>query len=108
MGCARGVLVARLSSVTPCRSLCQPYVEVFVNGDKVHTSVSKGNLKQIKQFTPADKWVEVALGVVVKGNVVVCVHHVKSLGVDGTVRRGRGRPLMEPTSFCCVVCGNVL
>ena len=102
--CAGGCL----SSVAPRRSLCQPYVEVFVNGDKVHTSVSKGNLKQIKQFTPADKWVEVALGVVVKGNVVVCVHHVRSLGVDGTVRRGRGRPLKEPTSFCYVVCGNVM
>ena len=77
-------------------------MEVFVNGGKVHTSISKGNLKQIKQFTPADKWVEVELGVAVKGNVVVCVHHVKSVSADGTVRLGGGA--LQAGLGCMVMC----
>ena len=65
-------------------------MEVFLNGNKVHTSVSKGNLKQIRRFTPVDKWVEIELGVVLKGNVAVCVHHVKSVSADGMVSLGVG------------------
>ena len=104
-GCAGG------STTPPYRSLCQPYVEVFVNRGKVHTSVSKGNLREIRQFKPADKWVEVALGVVVKGNVVVCVHHVRSVSADGTVRRGvcgRSCVVGELLVMCCVSCCRVL
>ena len=67
------------------RMTCRPYVEVHVNGDKVYTSVSKEDFSGLKQFSPSDGRVEIAMNVTVKGNVVVAVHHVKSVNSETNV-----------------------
>ena len=69
---------------TLTRLSCQPYIEVIVNSDKVYTSVSKEDLSGLKEFA-ADGKVELAVDATVKGNVLVRVHHVKTINNETNV-----------------------
>ena len=77
------------------RTGCKPFVEVFQDGERVYTSANHESLDKIRSFHSEDGGVEVPLGIGVRGNVVVVVHHVRAIPV------ARKAGLVSAcTSFC--------
>ena len=63
------------------RTGCKPFVEIFQNGERVFTSASQESMERIRSFTSEDRAVEVPLGVTVKGNLLVVVHHIRTIPI---------------------------
>ncbi|KAL5487095.1 hypothetical protein EMCRGX_G019654 [Ephydatia muelleri] len=61
------------------RNGCKPFVEVFVDGCREYTSVTQTTMDQIRCFAASDRAVHIPLGITVKGNIDIVVHHVKSV-----------------------------
>jgi cyclin G-associated kinase len=87
---------------------CQPYIEVIVNSDKVYTSVSKEDLSGLKEFA-ADGKVELAVDATVKGNVLVRVHHVKTINNEtNTMSGGKMFQFQFHTGFVSPECTELV
>ena len=62
------------------RTGCKPFVEVFQNSERLYTSASQDNMEQIKSFAASeDRVVEIPLNVMVNGNMIVVVHHIRAI-----------------------------
>ena len=71
------------SSSFHLRTGCKPFVEVFQNSERLYTSVSQDNMEHIKSFAASeDRVVEIPLNVMVNGNVIVVVHHIRAVPAD--------------------------
>ncbi len=56
-------------------------MEVYQDGERVYTSATHDSLDKIRSFHNDDREVEIPLGVGVRGNVVLVVHHVRAIPV---------------------------
>ena len=65
----------------PSRTGCKPFVEVFQDGERVYTSANHDSMEKIRSFHADDGGVEVPLGVGVRGNMVVVLHHIRAIPV---------------------------
>ena len=63
------------------RTGCKPFVEVYQDGERVYTSASSETMESIRSFHSEDGGVEVPLGVVVRGNITISVHHIRAIPV---------------------------
>ena len=84
-------------------------MEVFQNSERLYTSVSQDNMEHIKSFAASeDRVVEIPLNVMVNGNVIVVVHHIRAVPADkmsGMVSGGLYVLLWEHNSeYVCCVC----
>lgn len=70
------------------RNGCKPFVEIFIDGERVFTSCTKDNMSSIRSFTTSDGSVEIPVGVSVCGNLHIIVHHIKSIPPISTKSAG--------------------
>ncbi len=54
---------------------------MYQDGERVYTSATHDSLDKIRSFHNDDGEVEIPLGVGVRGNVVLVVHHVRAIPV---------------------------
>ena len=85
-------------------------MEVFQNSERLYTSVSQDNMEHIKSFAASeDRVVEIPLNVMVNGNVIVVVHHIRAVPADkmsGMVSGGLYMLLGMPVAMgtICMLC----
>lgn len=70
-------------------------MEVFQNSERLYTSASQDNMEQIKSFAASeDRVVEIPLNVMVNGNVIVVVHHIRAIPANKMSGMVSGRTYM--------------
>ncbi|XP_019852858.1 PREDICTED: cyclin-G-associated kinase [Amphimedon queenslandica] len=70
------------------RNGCKPFVEVFVDGERVHTSCNKENMDKLKEYTTKDGQISIPLNTTVYGNLLIIVHHIKSVPLTKRAEMG--------------------
>ena len=94
------------------RTGCKPFVEVFQDGERVFTSATHDSLDKIRSFHNDDGGVEIPLGLAVRGNIVLVVHHVRAIPIArkaGLVRNNQTLVFCFVFSvFVCIVYMNKL
>ena len=86
------------------RTGCKPFVEVFQDGERMFTSASCETMDQIQSFTAESGGVLVPLGTRVRGNVVVVVHHIRTIPI---ARKANLVSVCVCVCVCMCVCVRV-
>ncbi len=60
---------------------CKPFVEVFQEGARLFTSATQDTMDSIDSFTSDDRGVQIPVGVSVRGNVMVVLHHIRAIPI---------------------------